>query len=427
VYRTIVATVALIVVASAAARAAEVPATELLTLDRAVQRVRQVGFDVRMARGEATIAAADAATARAALRPQISISGVALAANEPQLGMPVARQAYGAASLTLPLYTPSTRFTARAAATNAQAARTAVAASESDTVLLVVQTYRGVQLAAAVFDARQTDVRDQEQHLALTRARVDAGKAARYTLARDRAGLAVAMQAAEDAAAERDEKANDLAALLDLPIDRQIAVEPLAKVTFLDSRGAMLARALQQRPEYAAAQFRVAAARSVADAARSAYFPTAQLTAQTYNGGSTPALGSAGGQIGLTVSLPVVDGGSRTAAIVRARGELDRATAARDQLRVGIQRDVANAYRELEAAQKNIDTARAAQTDAEEQLRVARLRESSGKGVELEVLDALSVAATSRETVLRSLARYDDAVALLHHAVGDRTSSNPPS
>ena len=403
------------------AGAAEAPLAAVLTLDQAVQRVQQVGFEVRMARGDAEIAAGDAASASAGLRPQISISGTTLDANEPQLGMPIARQSYGAATLSVPIFTPSAHFSARSAASSAQAARSTVDASVSDAVLAVVQTYRHAQLADAVFGVRQVAVRDQHSHLTVTQARVDAGNAASYTLARDRAGLAVAVQAAEDAAAERDEAENDLAALLDLPVQTPPHVEPLAKVPFLDTREALLARALRHRPSYAAAQLSLAAAKLAADSARAAYLPTAQLTAQTYNGTSTPALGSAGAQVGVTVTLPIIDGGSRAAAILRAQGALDRATAARDQLLIGIQRDVANAYRELQASRTNLDTAQAARADAEEQLRVARLRESSGKSIELEVLDALSVAAASRETVLRSLARYDDAVAALHHAVGDRT------
>lgn len=419
--KAIFVAVALMLASPTFAGADEVQPTDVLTLDRALQRVQQVGFDVRMSRGDAEIAAGDAAASRAGLRPQISISGIALSANEPQLGMPIAQQSYGAATLTLPIFTPSAHLSARSAASTAQAARSTVDATANDAVLLVVQTYRRAQLADAVFAVRQVGVQDQQSHLTITQARVDAGKVPSYVLARDRAGLAVAVQAAEDAAAERDEASNDLAALLDMPVEAPLRVEPLAKVAFVDTREALVARALRQRPSYAAALLNVAAAKSAAESARAAYLPSAQLTAQTYNGSSTPALGSSGAQVGVTVTLPIIDGGSRSAAILRAQGALDRATAARDQLQVGIKRDVANGFREFQASQANLDTARAAQADAEEQLRVARLRESSGKGIELEVLDALSVAASSRETVLRSLARYDVAVASLHHAVGDRS------
>jgi len=404
-----------------AGAAADEPTTPVLTLAGAVQRVQQVGFDVRIARGDAAIAEADARTARVGLHPQLGVSAIGLNAHEPQLGMPVARQAYGAANVSVPLFTPATRAAAGAAASYAAAAVTSVDGTANDAVLFVVQTYPRAQLADAVLAARQVAVRDQQDHLRVTELRVAAGKVPRYTLARDRAGVAIAVQAAEDAAAERDQARNDLAALLDLDISQAPATQPLTMIAFDDSPQALLARALRERPSLRAAEHRVTAARESVLSARYAYLPTAQFVAQTYNGASSPAFSSTDSQLQVALTLPIVDGGSRSAAVLRASGELDRATAARDQLRRGVERDVANALRELQAAQANLATAQAAQADAEEQLRVARLRESSGKGIELEVLDALSIAANSRETVLRSLARYDNAVAEVRHAVGDRT------
>jgi len=393
----------------------------VLTLDQAIARVQRVGFDVRAARGDAEIAAADARTARAGLLPQIGISAVALDANEPQLGMPIARQGYGAASLTVPLLTPSTRYSSLAAAAGARAALINIEASVNDAVYATVQAYRRAQLADAVLDARHLAVRDQQDHLRVTGLRVASGKSPRYTLARDRASLAVALQNEEDAASERDQARNDLVALLDFTVDSNVRTEPLATLAFAEPRDAIVTRALQQSPALLAAEQRVSALQATLGATRGAYLPSTQLTAQSYNGGSSPYLGHGGGQIQLTATLPIVDGGSRSGGVARARGDLNRVIALRDQLRVGVQRNVANAYRELEAARRNLSTAQTAQTDAEEQLRIARDRESAGKGIELEVLDALSVAGNARETVLRSLARYDNAVAAVHHAAGDRS------
>ena len=335
--------------------------------------------------------------------------------------MPAARQGYAAASLTLPLWTPSARFSARASEISARAALTGVGASVNDAIFAAVQTYRRAQLADAVLDARHIAVRDQQDHLRLSELRVTTGKSPGYILARNRAGLAVALQNEEDAASERDQARNDLAALLDLSVDSQLTTEPLALLAFAEPRDAVIVRALRQRPSLRALEQRVASAEASVAAARGAYVPTAQVTAQSYNGVSSPNLGRSGGQIQVMATLPIIDGGSRSAAVARARGELDRATALRDQARLGVQRDVANAYRELDAARRNLVTAQAAQVDAQEQLRIARVREDAGKGIELEVLDALSVAATARESVLRSLTRFDNAIAAVHHAAGEPT------
>lgn len=392
----------------------------VFTLREAVLRVQAVGFDVRAARAEAQIADADARTARAGTQPQIGVSVVGFDANLPQLGMPVARQTYGQAFLSVPLLAPATWSGARAAAKSAAAAASSADATVDDAILAVAQAYRRAQLGDAVLAARRVAVQDQESHLRLAELRVSTGKAPRYLVSRDRAALGLAVQAQEDAAAERDESHNDLAALLDLGLDAHLAVEALAPIAFNETLDVLTARALQRRPALIAGEARVTAAQASLTAARAAYLPTATLTAQSYNGVSSPNLGRAGGQVQLTATLPVVDGGSRSAAIQRARGELDRVTALRDQVRRGVARDVANAYRELQAAQRNLATAQTAQADADEQYRVALLRETAGKSIELEVLDAISVEANAREGALRALTRYDNAVAAVHHAVGDR-------
>jgi outer membrane protein TolC len=391
-----------------------------LTLQQAVERVRTAGFDVRMAQADARVASAGAESAGAALRPQIGISGNVLDANEPQLGMPIGRQAYGAATLSIPLFTPSNRLNARAANQMAGAAQTAVFATTNDAVFSTVQAYRKVQLADAVVVARQAAVADQVTHLRLTEERVAAGKVARYLALRDRAALASAQQALEDAASERDQAAYDLDALLDLA-QVPVQVEPLVQATLNETRDTALGRALRQQPALRAAEQRLAAAQTGVSAARNAYRPLALLTAQTYNGASSPSLGQSGGQVQLSASLPIVDGGSRVAALAKAQAENDRAAALRDQVRAGVLRDVANAWREYEAATRNLATATAVQADAQEQLRLVTLRQAAGKAIEVEVLDALSVAANARETVVRSIARYDIAIAAIHHAVGDAT------
>lgn len=410
-----------VVIAAMLGAPASAQPPRLITLDDAIARVQRVGFDLRLARADEDIASADARSAQALLAPQIGVSLNALDANEPQLGMPIARQAYGAATLSIPLYTPANGANARAARASASAATTETESRANDDVFGAIAAYRRVQLADAVLESRRASVADQERHLRVTEQRVAVGKTARYVTLRDRSLLAAATQAQEDAASDRDRAANDLAVLLDLG-QEGLAVEPLAAVGFSDSRDASIASALKHRPSVVAAEARVVEATIGATVARDAYRPSAVLTAQTYNGTSSPSLGRSGGQVQVTASLPILDGGSRSAASLRARAQIDRAVALRDQVRSSVVRDVANAYREYEAATRNLATARAAETDAREGVRLAELREHAGKAIDVEVLDALALAAVARESIARSLARYDLAVAAIHHAVGERAA-----
>jgi outer membrane protein TolC len=403
------------------AGAQSTPAAAPISLRDAVRRVESDGFDVRMALAQATLAAADVGTARAAYLPQIGVSGTATDGNLPQLGMPIARQAYVSANVSVPIFNPSLWAAARAAALDATAADQSADLIRSDAAFGVALGYHRAQLAAGLVDIRNVGVRDQEEHVRLTEQRVAAGKLPRYLIARDRAALAASQQMLEDEGAEKDRALIDLAALLNYDVDAPLTLaDPLTRETFEGSRDTWMRQAAV-RPDVAAARSRLDAARARLDAAGAAYAPTLALNGQTYNGTSNPALGAGGGQITATVTLPLADGGTRSAAVHRARADVDRTLIDYQRTLVAARRDLADAWREREAAIRNLDTADAARADAEEQLRVARLRERAGKAIDIEVLDALTVAANARETALRALTRYNDSAAAVRRAAALKT------
>jgi len=391
-----------------------------LTLAAALARADGANVDVRVARGTALSAEGDAVTAMAGARPQLAFGATAMDANLPQLGMPVARQTYASTSATVPIFAPAAMGNARAARAAGAAAQVEVDTARNDAAFAVAQAYRRAQLATALVEVRKVAVTDQRQHLAVMQLRIANGKSPRYVALRDRAALAQSEQLEEDAQAERDKALADLATVLAYdPAKPPSIAEPLARVSAPDETGdALVASALANRPDVHAAAQRVEGAELAVRAARAAFEPSASLSAQSYNGSSTPNLGASGGQVAVSLSFPVVDGGARSGAVTKARGELERAQAALDGARAAAARDALDALRDVRAAETNLATAAAAERDAQAQLAVARLREAAGKTIELEVLDSLAVAATARESALRALAVYDVAIAALHHATG---------
>ncbi len=391
-----------------------------LSLAQAVARVRDAGFDVRLAQADFEGAGAQAASTRALYLPQLSVSETSLKADIPQLGMPVARQTYLSLNASLPLLSANQRLSAQAAALAGSASELSVDESRNDAVYAVIQIYRRAQLATALASARTVALQDQQRHLHNTALRVAGGKTARYVLARDRAAVASAQQDLQNTLAQRDEATNDLKAALDYTIDSNVRVaDSPDPVPFALTQTQALARADQSRPAIVGARLQLASARTRLRAARAAYAPAISATGQTYNGSSAPALGPSGYQVGVAASLPLIDGGARSAAVRQASSEVHRAETQLDRARLFAQRDVANAYSELQTASINLRTARTALADAQEQLRIAELREASGKGINLETLDALAVAANARESVLAAIIRYSDAVAGVQHATGD--------
>lgn len=200
----------MLAVANGVASAAPLAPNGPLTLDQAVARVREAGFDVRIAAANAAMTRADEGTARSLIGPQVSLSATALTANESQLGMPIARQLYASANLTVPVFTPAASLAVRAARLKSEATSTAIETARVDAVFAAVQAYRRAQLAQSILAARQVAVSDQQLHRHITELKVQAGKSAPYLLTRDRAALAGTLQMKEDAASDADQAINDL-------------------------------------------------------------------------------------------------------------------------------------------------------------------------------------------------------------------------
>lgn len=392
-----------------------------LSKAQAVARATSAAFDVRAALSDSAAADARAAQARASLLPQLSVAGTGMDSNLAQSGMPIARQTYVSATASVPLLDFANGARARAASLDALAAADDALSARNDAALAAFGAYDRAVLAAGISEARRADVADERANVDLVALRVRVGKAARYQLSRAQAGLGLALQAAEDADAERDEALNDLKATLDFDLSsRLVLTDGLGPATTADTLAEFNARVMAQRPDVIAAKARVDEAAAALRQAKAEYAPTASLSGQTYNGASNPQLGNAGSQISLSISLPILDGGSRSALVAENAAALDKAQVDYERTALMAQADVANAWRELQAARTNVQTAESALAAARENLRVARLRERAGKGIELETLDALSVLAFARETALRAQARVDLAAAGVHHAAGDR-------
>jgi outer membrane protein TolC len=391
-----------------------------LSRTQAVQRATVAGFDVREAVASADSTRAQLGQTRSAVLPQVGVASTYTNANLPQFGMPIAVQRYTSFSAGVPLLAPNGWANAKAARMAAESADFDAAAARNDAALAAVQAYDRAVLGLETAASRQVAVQEEQENVRLVGLQVQAGKAARFELTRARAALAQAEQSQEDAAADAVRAANDLKVALDLSVDSNIALPNSIDIRPLnDSLAVATTRAVRQRPDVLSAKAMVDSARAQLGAARALYAPIATASAQTYNGTSAPPLGSTGSQVTVTASLPLFDSGARAAAVHLADAQVARAQAELDRRSLTAQVDVADAWRDVQAAQTNMATADAEQADASESLRVALLRRQAGKAIGLEVLDALSAAAMAREDALDARARYDIAIAALHHAAGD--------
>ena len=83
-----------------------------------------------------------------------------------------------------------------------------------------------------------------------------------------------------------------------------------------------------------------------------------------------------------------------------------------------IAKEVSQAALMLDAAEKSIDAARRGLSQAEEQFRIAQERLASGRGIQLEILDAQATLTRSRFNIVAALAEHEAARAMWLRATG---------
>jgi len=177
-------------------------------------------------------------------------------------------------------------------------------------------------------------------------------------------------------------------------------------------------QALAKRPEIAAAKARVKSAERAVGVARVSYQPQVYATAMAEGWVSKDEAPNAGYVVGIIAGLPLLDGGLRRAEVDEAKAMLEQARAEERNMTVGVTKEVASAYAQLDSAAKNADLAQSAVAQAEEDYRVIRIRYEAGKATNVEVLDALATFTKSQTNKAQALLNQSVALANLERAAG---------
>jgi outer membrane protein TolC len=275
-------------------------------------------------------------------------------------------------------------------------------------------------------------MRDVEERLRTTRQAFDAGRVPRFYVLRDETELAnvrqmhaMAQSRAEQALiALKTTLGVDLSSALDLT-DR-LDYRPVA-VSIEDG----IRQATDRQPEIQAALKQREAAAAEVRAAYGNYFPQVSLS-YMYDWGwmrnrawesQAEGLrmrgdGAEGYSVGVVVTLPIFDGFMRENTLRTAKSRLDRAVQAEGLARQQIAKDVTQAALMLAAAEKSVEASQKGLEQADEDVRVIRERFVSGRGIQLEVLDAQVAQTRARFNAVNALAEYHGAYAMWLRAIG---------
>jgi outer membrane protein TolC len=114
----------------------------------------------------------------------------------------------------------------------------------------------------------------------------------------------------------------------------------------------------------------------------------------------------------------VFDSGLIHSEIKQNEALLSKAQYTAKQKRDSVALEVRQAYLNMTAAEKNIDTAKVAVDQAEEDFKIAQVRYSSGVGTNLDVMDAEVSLTQAKNNYIKALYDYNTSKAKLDKAMG---------
>lgn len=397
-----------------------------LSIEEAVSTGLRVADEIRLSAAQADVAEAQYDAARASLLPQLRInSGYTRTFQS-------ARSNAVSAVFNQPnTYTANANFsqtlfqggrlvaTARAASSLANAARLDAQEQRALFTVNVQRAYLGALLAERFVELQETNLQLASSRLVQVQQFQSAGRAAQYDVLRAKVERANIEPLAIQTRNDRDLAYLELKRLLNLPIER-----PLALTSTIDSDAAQTlvaayldTAALPDRPALRSAEL-VARSRHLAvTAARADLLPTITYFFQTgFQAFPPPAfgfpdqrgsldaascpVGSVAGRLcqnggwfedrsmGVQFSWPLFDGLRAKSGLELARAATRIADLQLQQEREQVLVEVAKARAELRRAKAVFDARRETSSEAQEAFRLASLRFSRGLSTQLEVSDS---------------------------------------
>lgn len=295
------------------------------------------------------------------------------------------------------------------------------------------------ELATNYFSLRQADaekalldatVEGYERVLQITQNRFDAGIAAKSDLLQAQTQLASARIDQITLVRQRANLEHAIAVLLGKAASDFTLAPASWTVVVPDVPTGVPSTLLQRRPDIAAAERRVAAANEQIGIARSAYFPSLNLTGSFgYGAASTGGLFNASNNLwslGLTAAQTLFDAGATKARVSGAEAARDQAIASYRQTVLAAFADVENQLAATRTLAQQQDLRKAA-SEAADQVEVQMLnRYRAGQVSYSDVVTAQNTALTARRALVQSQAdRQTTAIALIQslgggwHAAGN--------
>ncbi len=390
-----------------------------LSLDECIAAALKNNPDVRAAADELHAAHARYKQARAKLLPSVRIeSGYERYGNNRRVLQPRETGEAGVFSdqlgradavLAMPLFSGGRAFNGMRAASHAHKAQEYHAQRQRNELTFAVSRlfYTICNLEKRTLSIQQS-IEAMESHQQRVRAMIEAKKAAQVDLLRTNVRLADVRQQMLVVRNQLATHRTQLAAAMVV----DIGARPLATHVPADTPDArsipdsLYEHALGARADYLAADELLEAQARRVDIARGAFAPS--ISAQAGYGIRTDMAGEyePGGSAGLSLSVPLFEGGRNGAGLQEKRAMLDAQQNRMHALRLRIATEIETVVLNINAARERIEIARMGIEAAKEGLRIEKIKYEQGKGTISEVLDA-------QAELLEAQTNYDEAYGAL--------------
>jgi outer membrane protein TolC len=320
----------------------------------------------------------------------------------------------------------------KAATRRAEAGREMLRSAEVEAAMQARLDYVAALREAENLRVTADLLREIEERLRVTREAFEAGRVPRFYLLRDETERANVLQMQAMAQSRADQALINLKTTLG--VDLASAITLAGRLEFVPARVSIeegIREASARQPEIRAAAKQREAAEAEVRAAYGNYFPQVSLSymydwAWSRNRAwesqadamRTRGDNAEGYSVGVVVTLPLFDGLMRENALNTAKARQERAAHAEALVRQQIERDVNQAALMLTAAERGVEASRKGLEQAEEEFRVVKERFASGRGIQLEILDAQVAVTRARFNAVGALAEYHGALAMWLRATG---------
>ena len=308
----------------------------------------------------------------------------------------------------------------QAARVSVKAARSEDASTQDQVAAQVARAYVAALRSEADLEARQANVKLAEAVLEQAQHQREAGTGTGIEVTRARVQLSNERQRLVVAGNESHRARLQLLRAIGLRLDTEIELTdklsfaPVEAVTLEQAR----ARALETRADLKAQQDRETGAQLSTEAARLERLPSASAFADYGAIGSGPQNSRATRTVGISLRVPLFDGGRRAARRAEAASQFRQEHTRLQDLKEQIELEVRVALDSLQSAQEQVKVAEEGLSLADDELAQARRRYDAGVANGLEVTDAQTRLARARDNRIAALFNYNQARIDLGQAMG---------